>query len=335
MVEDSKMVLEKYIKEPLLPKLQDPKLSYFPYTLQANSLQNLFHIPPSAINTQIVAKRDQQTGKIQEFIEIEIENAGSDSKNSFAMQRAPNNQNQATRGTASNFPFWPGGFVEKPIDDIKDLIVDIDDFNDVQNLLTVAPSFSNGLDFSHLKRIQEKAADNLTSIDILSVIENRDEDIFGISKKEIEVTKDEVKRHNLSVANIEFEDKLLEIGSKSSDVLKIRETKVQQQTAEWAEMIDISQPVKNFYDRVADMAHQFPFELDTFQKQAILKLENHNHVFVAAHTSAGKTVVAEYCIALSKKHMTKSIYTSPIKALSNQKYRDFKQTFGDVGLITG
>lgn len=45
--------------------------------------------------------------------------------------------------------------------------------------------------------------------------------------------------------------------------------------------------------------------------------------------------MAEYAIALSKKHMTKTIYTSPIKALSNQKYRDFKQLFGDVGLITG
>lgn len=50
---------------------------------------------------------------------------------------------------------------------------------------------------------------------------------------------------------------------------------------------------------------------------------------------AGKTVVAEYAIALSKKHMTKAVYTSPIKALSNQKYRDFKKTFKDVGLITG
>lgn len=47
-------------------------------------------------------------------------------------------------------------------------------------------------------------------------------------------------------------------------------------------------------------------------------------VFVAAHTSAGKTVVAEYAIAMAQQHMTRAIYTSPIKALSNQKYRDFK-----------
>jgi antiviral helicase SKI2 len=81
-------------------------------------------------------------------------------------------------------------------------------------------------------------------------------------------------------------------------------------------------------------------------------------VFVAAHTSAGKTVVAEYAIALAEKHMTRyvdrylsrssiiffdiayhlsAIYTSPIKALSNQKFRDFKQTFSSssVGILTG
>lgn len=45
--------------------------------------------------------------------------------------------------------------------------------------------------------------------------------------------------------------------------------------------------------------------MDTFQKQAILHMENNNNVFVAAHTSAGKTVVAEYAIALSLRHMTK------------------------------
>jgi len=58
-----------------------------------------------------------------------------------------------------------------------------------------------------------------------------------------------------------------------------------------------------------------------------LHLENKESVFVAAHTSAGKTVVAEYAIALAKKHMTRAIYTSPIKALSNQKYRDFTGKF--------
>ena len=91
--------------------------------------------------------------------------------------------------------------------------------------------------------------------------------------------------------------------------------------AQWAEVVDISQPMFDFHQRVPNMAYTWPFELDTFQKQAVWHLENNDCVMVAAHTSAGKTVVAEYAIALSKKHMTRTIYTSPIKALSNQKFR--------------
>ena len=56
---------------------------------------------------------------------------------------------------------------------------------------------------------------------------------------------------------------------------------------------------------VGPCLYQWPFEPDPFQKQAILLLEQHENVFVAAHTSAGKTVVAEYAIALSLKHLTR------------------------------
>ncbi|KAL9181427.1 hypothetical protein ACHAXT_010232 [Thalassiosira profunda] len=92
----------------------------------------------------------------------------------------------------------------------------------------------------------------------------------------------------------------------------------------------------DFHTLLPNPALTFPFELDDFQKQAVLRLERSECVFLAAHTSAGKTVCAEYAIALAKKHCTRAIYTSPIKALSNQKYRDFRNKFGeDVGLITG
>lgn len=57
---------------------------------------------------------------------------------------------------------------------------------------------------------------------------------------------------------------------------------------------------------------QFPFELDPFQKQAILYLHNQDCVFVAAHTSAGKTVVAEYAIALSLEHKTRYNFHTPL-----------------------
>ena len=80
---------------------------------------------------------------------------------------------------------------------------------------------------------------------------------------------------------------------------------------------------------------QFVFELDDFQKRAILHLEKKESVLVCAHTSAGKTVVAEYAIALARRHKKRVIYTSPIKALSNEKYRKLNMKFGDVGILTG
>jgi antiviral helicase SKI2 len=94
--------------------------------------------------------------------------------------------------------------------------------------------------------------------------------------------------------------------------------------------IDISK-----FDEIKEPAMKFEFVLDNFQKRSIIRLEQKENILVCAHTSSGKTVVAEYGIALGKKNNQKVIYTSPIKALSNQKYREFKKKFKDVGIITG
>ncbi|KAJ1822803.1 ATP-dependent RNA helicase mtr4 [Coemansia sp. RSA 2599] len=82
-------------------------------------------------------------------------------------------------------------------------------------------------------------------------------------------------------------------------------------------------------------ARTYPFTLDPFQAAAVQCIHDSESVLVAAHTSAGKTVVAEYAIAQSLRDKQRVIYTSPIKALSNQKYREFLEEFGDVGLMTG
>ncbi|KAF2491028.1 putative ATP dependent RNA helicase [Lophium mytilinum] len=97
------------------------------------------------------------------------------------------------------------------------------------------------------------------------------------------------------------------------------------------------------YDYVPISAHKPPekpartweFTLDPFQQVSISSIERNESVLVSAHTSAGKTVVAEYAIAQCLKNNQRVIYTSPIKALSNQKYREFMAEFGDVGLMTG
>jgi ATP-dependent RNA helicase HelY len=81
-----------------------------------------------------------------------------------------------------------------------------------------------------------------------------------------------------------------------------------------------------------------PFELDPFQREAIEKLDaGSGGVLVSAPTSSGKTVVAEYAIFRALREHVKVIYTTPLKALSNQKYHDFTREYGEatVGLVTG
>ncbi|XP_061732578.1 exosome RNA helicase MTR4 [Nerophis ophidion] len=87
--------------------------------------------------------------------------------------------------------------------------------------------------------------------------------------------------------------------------------------------------------RIGKAAKEYPFILDPFQREAILCIDNNQSVLVSAHTSAGKTVCAEYAIALALREKQRVIFTSPIKALSNQKYREMYEEFQDVGLMTG
>jgi len=80
--------------------------------------------------------------------------------------------------------------------------------------------------------------------------------------------------------------------------------------------------------RFADpAARKYPFELDPFQKMSIAAIERNESVLVSAHTSAGKTVVAEYAIAQSLKEKQRVIYTSPIKVhlISNCLMEGFEQ----------
>ena len=82
---------------------------------------------------------------------------------------------------------------------------------------------------------------------------------------------------------------------------------------------------------------QFPFPLSDFQKYSIEAIHNGDHVLVTAHTGSGKTVCAEYAILHYVALKKKVIYTSPIKALSNQKFSDLKKKFPHIsfGILTG
>ena len=89
--------------------------------------------------------------------------------------------------------------------------------------------------------------------------------------------------------------------------------------------------------QLADFAGQLAFRLDPFQVRACHALERGHGVLVCAPTGAGKTVVGEFAVHLALAAGQKCFYTTPIKALSNQKYSDLVRRYGSerIGLLTG
>src|SRR5881227_2758147 len=93
--------------------------------------------------------------------------------------------------------------------------------------------------------------------------------------------------------------------------------------------------------RVMELLEQFraryPFPLDDFQLEAIRAIEGGQSVIVSAPTGAGKTLVAEFAIHAALAAGRRLAYTTPLKALSNQKFADFTREFGAdrVGILTG
>src|SRR6478736_1798053 len=91
------------------------------------------------------------------------------------------------------------------------------------------------------------------------------------------------------------------------------------------------------YPMLKDFEGLYGFELDDFQLRACREIEDGRGVLVAAPTGSGKTVVGEFAIHLALQTGRKAFYTTPIKALSNQKYHDLVRRYGadQVGLLTG
>jgi ATP-dependent RNA helicase HelY len=88
---------------------------------------------------------------------------------------------------------------------------------------------------------------------------------------------------------------------------------------------------------LAAFADRYPFAFDDYQREACAHVEAGSGVLVAAPTGAGKTIVGEFAVFLALSNGRKCFYTTPIKALSNQKYADLvrRHGAGNVGLLTG
>src|SRR4029453_10870126 len=91
------------------------------------------------------------------------------------------------------------------------------------------------------------------------------------------------------------------------------------------------------YPHLAAFRGNYPFALDDFQVEACKVVEDGHGVLVAAPTGSGKTIVGGFAVPLALETGRKCFYTTPIKALSNQKYADLVARHGadNVGLLTG
>ncbi|KAH8378229.1 hypothetical protein KR093_010312 [Drosophila rubida] len=167
--------------------------------------------------------------------------------------------------------------------------------------------------------------------------DDEEEEGIAIKRTRCDDTKEEDNGSDADVIDVK-DDKEVELDDNEIDALRVRITTHQLVSPESCTHEVAAHPDHEYIPLqpfTGVPAKQYPFVLDPFQKQAILCIDNSQSVLVSAHTSAGKTVVAEYAIAKSLAAKQRVIYTTPIKALSNQKFREFTDEFQDVGLVTG
>ena len=286
----------------------------------------------SRVHSNYACRRNQLDGVLDlgTFDKSLLEESGLTAENSSSLKREPAPQDSFVRGKSTFRPFQFGGFDGGAGERKDNIMIDQELDLSPESLFSTPPGFERGIDFSseqdqrQLLHIQD-----LFSAAIDASFSGFDESGIDDGKLMVQ-SNDNEKSELLAEKDI---DSFLPV-SNSISLVPTRPPKTQH-AREWVHMVDINLDFPEFYDLVPELAQNFSFELDVFQKRAIYHLELSESVFVAAHTSAGKTVVAEYAISLAMKHMTRAVYTSPIKALSNQKYRDFKEKFSDVGILTG
>ncbi|KAH6674739.1 NUC185 domain-containing protein [Halenospora varia] len=329
---------QEELKRTLEEKYLTPAQSFSPEWL--NKLQqrwdapvdytSLFKIAPTQTRTITRFTREGLEGRVTGYKEVTVPANSATAKNSTSFLRKPANRADFVRGAAGFFPFAPGGLegVEAAA------ALEEQALRQEGGLLSVPPGFERGLDFDKARKTED---DTKEAEELENVLEEEPDQELGQNGASDTTAKESGESGDASEDDEEDDiDSLLPVEFPALEphgVLAASSAK--RGGREWAHMVDVKREITNFRELVPDMAREWPFELDTFQKEAVYHLENGDSVFVAAHTSAGKTVVAEYAIALAAKHMTKAIYTSPIKALSNQKFRDFREIFDEVGILTG
>ncbi|KAK9354910.1 NUC185 domain-containing protein [Lipomyces doorenjongii] len=340
----------KLTQEELVKELEDcfltPSLTPFP-DFWLNLLQESPSFPHQSLYTDLYGIPNSITRSTTRFVRSGIDGAiigyddhtsatplsADNSKNSSSFARQPAPKSDFVRGRAGFVPFAPGG-----LDGIATASSSLGGIGmagiakrDENGLLSIAPGLPRGVNIAkdrsqkdYVEELEESYENEISKVEDVQPVRTVTHQTTGtvVVKEQLDSDLIDDLLPTESIKSL-FEKPF----GKSGDG-RLR-------GKEWAHVVDINTDIINFHELVPKMAKEWHFELDTFQKEAVYHLEQGDSVFVAAHTSAGKTVVAEYAIAMANRNMTKAIYTSPIKALSNQKFRDFRQIFDDVGILTG
>lgn len=142
---------------------------------------------------------------------------------------------------------------------------------------------------------------------------SKDVDVQGSNQEIDQLLSELIKAEASTKKDITKKDQNYDIDENNPLRLAERQAKLQNDATRksWASTALL--PIEDFHSYIPNPAMKFPFTLDNFQQQAVARLERNESVFVAAHTSAGKTVVAEYAVALAKQRGTRCIYTSPVR----------------------
>lgn len=313
--------LERYLRpapefsRKWLDILQDPPENVDPSTY----IPELYEVPNFENRRQIQFQRIGLDGKFGNPVLLEVKPSEATGTNSLSLTRQVGKKKDFVRGRSGRLPFTPGGLDLAAHAEIEHL------HRDDQGLFDQAPGLSRPGAFE-VATEQDLVEQVRTDADDDEPESNDDGEEESLDLT-LTSTSSSVATDALGDIDYLLPEEISFIRQRSA--VSAPKAKV------WAHIVDISQPMDNFAEMVPNPARTWPFELDTFQKEAIYHLEQGDSVFVAAHTSAGKTVIAEYAMSMAQKHMTKCIYTSPIKALSNQKYRDFSREYDDVGILTG
>lgn len=263
---------------------------------------SLMSLAPTMSRTVIRFTREGLEGKVTGYREVTVPAHSITAKNSTSLLRKPASKADFVRGKAGFFPFSPGGVeagsANERAEELEKHEAAVEERIGRDGLLRVAPGMSRGLRFE-VEDVDEFQGD----------VEGEDFSFGDVQPRRAKrgAGKDGDKAQaEKPIAELDSIDDLLPAEfpmlASRSDLFAAA---AKPRNKEWAHMVDINQELTNFRELVPNMAKEWPFELDTFQKEAVYHLEQGDSVFVAAHTSAGKTVVAEYAIALAAKHMTK------------------------------